>query len=597
MKNEKGITLLSLVITIILMIIFASVTTYTGIEIYSSMKEQAFVSKMIALQEKVDSFCDQYSVHDINAMGVGYSEAGTSEKEVLDDVIASGVTLKSWFEVDNSTSNYRYFNTLDISEKIGLDNFDVGIWLNPLTRNVIAVGGIDVDGVTYYRQYDLKGGQTLQAPVINTDTTLTYTVQTYDNKADIKLEKKYAKITCNLKNDTTIISSKVFTNTDTVTIAESGKYQLVATDSDKNTELEKRSVDFTVTIVNKPLLVDGMKPISEDGTELTTEEAKKDWYNYDSSVQKWANVKLKDGSVYVWIPRFAYKITDQTIDIKFLSEFSNITTEGKTLDSTYKVAPAFQNGVGTAFANGEWDNEILGFWIAKYEVTGTNQNGANALSDFPKSININKMSWGSIAPKDAFTICRNMEARLASKYFDTTKLTVASGNLKDGVFASDKNNIDTHLIKNSEWGAVAYLTWSVYGKNGNPTNKTNYYANSEITKEYCSTANNTTGVFGLVGGRAEMVSAGFNINEHFNSENVSTKYATVYANAISASNIIGDGMKETLSFGQKQEAPTELIARGGIASSSTGNGVFAYENKSYEASDTTTFRPVIIVEY
>ena len=41
----------------------------------------------------------------------------------------------------------------------------------------------------------------------------------------------------------------------------------------------------------------------------------------------------------------------------------------------------------------------------------------------------------------------------------------ASGLKGDGTYTTDKNNIDTHLMKNSEWGAVAYLSKSQYGKN------------------------------------------------------------------------------------------------------------------------------------
>ena len=37
----------------------------------------------------------------------------------------------------------------------------------------------------------------------------------------------------------------------------------------------------------------------------------------------------------------------------------------------------------------------------------------------------------------------------------------------DGKRGEDVNNLDIHLIKNSEWGAVAYLSKSKYGKFGN----------------------------------------------------------------------------------------------------------------------------------
>ena len=46
------------------------------------------------------------------------------------------------------------------------------------------------------------------------------------------------------------------------------------------------------------------------------------WYSYgtESNSKNWANTQTQDGSMWVWIPRFAYKIdlTNKTIDVKFL---------------------------------------------------------------------------------------------------------------------------------------------------------------------------------------------------------------------------------------------------------------------------------------
>lgn len=60
--------------------------------------------------------------------------------------------------------------------------------------------------------------------------------------------------------------------------------------------------------VNAPQLVEGMTPVKWNGSqwvETTTDD--KEWYNY--SKKQWANVRLADGSMFVWIPRYAYKIT------------------------------------------------------------------------------------------------------------------------------------------------------------------------------------------------------------------------------------------------------------------------------------------------
>lgn len=60
--------------------------------------------------------------------------------------------------------------------------------------------------------------------------------------------------------------------------------------------------------VNAPELIEGMTPIKWNGNKwVETTADDKDWYNY--SKKQWANVKLADGSMFVWIPRYAYKIT------------------------------------------------------------------------------------------------------------------------------------------------------------------------------------------------------------------------------------------------------------------------------------------------
>ncbi|MFR0921548.1 MAG: hypothetical protein ACLSG7_00255, partial [Clostridia bacterium] len=62
--------------------------------------------------------------------------------------------------------------------------------------------------------------------------------------------------------------------------------------------------------VNKPELMTGMSAIkfteptdSAEGTTVDTSSSDKEWYNYEN--KKWANAKTEDGSMWVWIPRYA----------------------------------------------------------------------------------------------------------------------------------------------------------------------------------------------------------------------------------------------------------------------------------------------------
>ena len=122
-------------------------------------------------------------------------------------------------------------------------------------------------------------------------------------------------------------------------------------------------------------------------------------------------------------------------------------------------------------------------------------------------------------------------------------------------------NLNSHMLKNSEWGAVAYLTHSQYGRNGTIVtinNSSNYItgsagnsinAKSDVgtTNEYwsaqgvlASSTGNVTGIYDLAGGAYEHIAAYYNgspgtdLKENGDSfamqNGTSTEYVTVYTN-------------------------------------------------------------------
>ena len=101
-------------------------------------------------------------------------------------------------------------------------------------------------------------------------------------------------------------------------------------------------------------------------------------------------------------------------------------------------------------------------------------------------------------------------------------------------FGFVSSEIDTHMSKNNEWGAVAYLTQSIYGRcadsttcidigiNNNSSYKTGYGApagssssatngayNTTLGKA-ASTTNNIYGIYDMSGGRGEYVMGVYN---------------------------------------------------------------------------------------
>ncbi len=208
--------------------------------------------------------------------------------------------------------------------------------------------------------------------------------------------------------------------------------------------------------------------------------------------------------MWVWIPRYAYKITYNdasdksqggTIDVVFLQGTSNLDKDGKDVTQenyvdengetgAYIVHPAFEDGSSTGYQNGEWRKKIEGIWVAKFEAgyqeaekaidsnvgysevnnSNTNYYGEKAVGTKIKypTFTASKPCMNYIGVSDSYDVCRDLTSTNAPYKLNSDK-------------------VDSHLTKNSEWGAVAYLTHSKYGRNGQEVTINNITVNGENT--------------------------------------------------------------------------------------------------------------------
>ena len=263
--------------------------------------------------------------------------------------------------------------------------------------------------------------------------------------------------------------------------------------------------------VNRPNLKVGMTPIYfvQNGNNYevkTTNNSDSNWYDYDE--KNWANTQTEDGSMWVWIPRFAYKLNNdnKTFDVKFLIGTTDYfyNDKGKlqkatraTADSSpdttkeYAVHPAFANESDMGFRDGGWDSELTGIWVAKFEAgyadigsqqestENYTQNISNIYGSYNTSTKMTyplfqglKISYNYISNGDAYTLCKAMK--------------------NTGNIYGLANDTDSHLMKNSEWGACSYLGQSQYGLNG-----INIYVNNVNINESTAKGNAVTGVCGI----------------------------------------------------------------------------------------------------
>jgi hypothetical protein len=216
-----------------------------------------------------------------------------------------------------------------------------------------------------------------------------------------------------------------------------------------------------------PELYQGLIPIKYVSGNPTVADIKSEWYNYTN--HNWANAVLVNCSdttiknkyfdanmnllssavgttismddilqMYVWVPRYRYLLWNaengssdpQAITITF-DNVSSPKYSGTT-NGTWLTHPAFTFG----------STELNGFWVGKFESSGTTTN----LTVKPNTASIVNLTVG-----DMFNATRNEELTYATNY---------------GI---NQDEIDTHMMKNMEWGAVAYLSSSIYGRYTNTT--------------------------------------------------------------------------------------------------------------------------------
>ena len=335
-----------------------------------------------------------------------------------------------------------------------------------------------------------------------------------------------------------------------------------------------------------PVIKEGLIPVTieNDGT-VKKADIKTEWYKYED--KKWANAVIlnnetkyyNDGdtipesdieSYFVWIPKYKYKLWN-------LGNYSSAIESTPTTSKTQKIEIVFGTSNTenveevscvtpmTSGATGECDvGEYMtppafismntnGIWVGKFETTGTTSN---------------------ITIKPGIESLKNITIKTM---FDTAY--------------NYNRELDSHMMKNTEWGAVAYLSHSKYGINkeininNNSKYLTGYSAvegtdqssvpgtsgtDASVTLPYntetgylASTTGNITGVYDMAGGSFEQMASymdGYgiktsgNVVSGYNADELTTyaKYLDKYSNASNTTSynnrILGDATGEIGQF-------------------------------------------------
>ena len=385
---------------------------------------------------------------------------------------------------------------------------------------------------------------------------------------------------------------------------------------------DKQKLDEDPTGANRPVLAEGMIPITYDGTNWVKADiygAYNNWYDYGN--QKWANAVMVTsakretymnadvGTVvpeadilayFVWIPRYKYKLFNATYTSGTTEQLIEVTFENGTSTTGTVTCSYASNGRETCQnkANGNWythpaftminasgnKTELKGIWVGKFETTG---------------------STTTPTIKPGITSLRDIT--IASMY-NTGKLFRSTNYLT----TKGANESDSHMIKNIEWGTVAYLKQSNYGLgitdigiNSNGSNLTGGGSGTSYkTNVSQSTTGNITGVYDMSGGAHEYVMGNYNKQAGNSGLTVSTvpaEHIDIYSGTDVNASHLGDATGETSGwysdYAYFVDSSDPWFKRGGGPYGGNRAGVFFFSNRYYTSADATnSFRVVLSVK-
>jgi len=360
-------------------------------------------------------------------------------------------------------------------------------------------------------------------------------------------------------------------------------------------------IEIGESTANAPELYEGLIPIrwtnenvivKADATNSGTDA----WYNYDSKM--WANAIMVTSDTrdtymnasagtqivtsdilayWVWIPRYRYELFNATFESGTSPQTINIAFEEKTSkmsgreNGEWLTHPAFTFG----------DTELSGFWVAKFEPTGAA--GAGNLTVLP-----------GVASLRSQTVA--VQYATAQQFANTAYLTATGVAL-----------VDAHMMKNMEWGAVAYLSHSNYGKNEEITINSNssFYTggaagNAYLTNVGQSTTGNVYGIYDMSGNAYEYVMGNYASTTGSSTltiANLDEKYIDIYGGTTVASSYLGDALGETAGWYSDYTnfvtSTSPWFDRGGSYNDSTNAGAFFFNSNNGGAYGNVSFRPLL----
>ena len=460
--------------------------------------------------------------------------------------------------------------------------------------------------------------ESFKVKLLSSTDNITYTEIKEDNFKDKETNIKFTLSTTELTNKLTYFKI-IFYIDGNMLNSNNMKGQSFGAKIDISVDSQGFYVDSSNA--NAPVLAEGMVPIMYDND--ISSWVKADYYNkdseyagYDYENKKWANAVMVTSATretymnadigtiipendilayFVWIPRYKYKLFNATYASSTQAQVIDVTFEKETSSTGTVTCTYASSGAETCQnkANGNWythpaftminasgnKTELKGIWVAKFETSGS-----------------------TTAPRVKPGVSSLRDITVANMY-NTGKLFRST----DYITSNGINQSDSHMMKNIEWGAVAYLKQSNYGlgitditSSGAGSYLTGGGSStSYITNTLQSTTGNITGVYDMSGGAYEYVMGNYaktNGSSGLTISGVPAEHIDIYSGSSVSASHLGDATGETAGWYSDYagfvKSSYPWFNRGGVYDGNNA-GVFHFYSYAGGGSKSDGFRVVL----
>ncbi|HJJ07963.1 MAG TPA: hypothetical protein OIM65_01425 [Bacilli bacterium] len=384
-----------------------------------------------------------------------------------------------------------------------------------------------------------------------------------------------------------------------------------------------------VSGANEPVLASNMIPVYYDEANSVWKKADASntnktnpWYSYNSTGEykgRWANavtvtetnrttylnatagtaIPMDDiNTMWVWIPRF--------------NAVTPSNYNGGAKESPGAIDVTFVNVNETAIDAFTFGNkELSGFWYAKFETSHSTLASNTTTNNLGCTTETCSNANGIIIKPNVTSLKYNN----ISNFFYASRSMEQTGNS----FGFVSSEVDTHMSKNNEWGAVAYLTQSIYGRctnsttctevgiNNNKSYITGYGAPAGSSSSVTNGTYNTTlgkdasttgtiyGIYDMSGGAWEYVMGVY--NKTIANSGFSSLPDSKYYNNYTGTSYTGHALTETKNWYSDYAdfvfTSYPWFLRGGNYGDGASAGVFGFGINDGNSYNSYSSRPVI----